>query len=111
VRMAPFATLAGHVTIADDANIGMASAIHQWRSIGAGAMVGMQATVVKDVAPYQLVKGLPARPGGLNEVWLQRAGYADADIAALARYYAGEADTAPEVFSDALAAWEATRRH
>lgn len=106
-RLAPRATLGGHVVIGPDANIGMASAVHQRRRVGAGAMVGMQAAVVHDVLPYQLVKGVPARPGGLNEVGLRRAGFTDDDIDGLARWYRGETPHPPAAFTDTLAAWAA----
>ncbi|MCU0309394.1 MAG: hypothetical protein MUE36_00420 [Acidimicrobiales bacterium] len=110
VRMAPTATLGGHVWIGDDANVGMGAAVHQQRTIGTAVMVGMQAGVVKDIRPYELVKGVPARPTGLNEVWLRRAGHSDDDVADLARFYAGGSEDVPEPFAAALTAWETARR-
>ena len=110
VRMAPYATLGGHVVVQDDANVGMAAAVHQWRLVGLGAMVGMSSTVVKDVRPYELVKGSPARGGAVNRVQLENHGVGADDVAALAAHYRGEAETAPERFQEALAAWEAQRR-
>lgn len=107
VRLAPYATLGGHARIQDDANIGMAASIHQRRVIGRAAMVGMHATVVKDVRPFELVKGNPARGGALNRVWLEREGYDPADIDGLASHYAGTSADAPEPFRSALAAFDA----
>jgi len=110
-RIAPLATLGGHVAVGDDANIGMAAAVHQWRTIGAGAMVGMHATVVKDVEPYRLVKGTPARPAGVNRVLMERAGVAEADIDALDAHYSTPESPVPEAFREVIEQWEAARRH
>jgi UDP-N-acetylglucosamine acyltransferase len=110
VRMAPYATLGGHVVVQDDANVGMASAVHQWRVVGQGAMVGMSATVVKDVRPYELVKGSPARGGAVNRVQLENHGVSADESAALAAHYAGGSDTIPERFEAILATWESLRR-
>jgi UDP-N-acetylglucosamine acyltransferase len=105
VRVAPLAFVGAHTWIGADANIGAASAIHQYRTIGGGAMIGMQAAVVKDVEPFQLVKGTPARPSGVNVVGLTRLGYAETDIAALQGYYEERA-ARPSAFNSYFHAWE-----
>lgn len=48
--------------IEDDASIGMAAVLLPGVRIGRGAMVGGGAVVTKDVAPYAVVVGNPARP-------------------------------------------------
>lgn len=53
---------ARRVTIGPDAWIGRAAIVLPGRSIGAGAIVGAGAVVTKDVAPYTIVAGNPARP-------------------------------------------------
>jgi UDP-N-acetylglucosamine acyltransferase len=108
VRLAPGAMVPGHVWIGDDANIGMASAIHQHRAIGAGAMVGMHATVVKDVEPFRLVKGTPARPAGVNSVGMTRIGFTEMDIAALVDHYENGGDL-PDVFRPLFLEWNRAR--
>jgi phosphonate metabolism protein (transferase hexapeptide repeat family) len=52
---------AQRVTIGHDAWIGRAAIVLPGRSIGNGAVVGAGAVVTKDVAPYTIVAGNPAR--------------------------------------------------
>lgn len=68
------AALAGHVVVEDCAVIGGMSGVHQFVKIGRMAMVGGMAKVVKDVPPYFLVDGNPARVIGVNIVGLKRNG-------------------------------------
>ncbi len=103
-KLGPVGSLAGHVFLGDDANVGMNAAVHQHRRIGAGAMVGMNATVVHDVRPWELVKGTPARPSGLNRVGLERAGYGAAEISGLEQAYR-DGTPAPDAFAAAVTAW------
>jgi UDP-N-acetylglucosamine acyltransferase len=104
-KLGPVGSLAGHVFLGDDANVGMDAAVHQHRRIGAGAMVGMNATVVHDVRPWELVRGTPARAAGVNRVGLERNGYGPDDITGLERAYATEVPP-PAAFSAAFAAWQ-----
>lgn len=60
VHVATGAVLAASVTIGDGAHIGAGSTIRQGISIGQGALVGAGAAVVKDVAPFTVVTGVPA---------------------------------------------------
>lgn len=64
--------IAGHVIIEDRARIGGIVGIHQFTRIGALAMVGAHSMVTKDVPPYVLVNGDPAKPFGVNIVGLRR---------------------------------------
>lgn len=53
---------ANWVTIGHDVWIGHAATIMPGVTIGTGAIVGAGAVVTKDVAPYTIVAGVPARP-------------------------------------------------
>lgn len=53
---------AERVTIGPDAWIGRAAIVLPGRTIGTGAIVGAGAVVTRDVAPYTIVAGNPARP-------------------------------------------------
>lgn len=75
VIMANAATLAGHVEIADRANIGAYSGVHQYCRVGFEAFVGGYSVVVKDAPPFAIIQGNHARCFGLNRVGLKRRGY------------------------------------
>jgi UDP-N-acetylglucosamine acyltransferase len=79
--------LAGHVTVADRAYISGAVAVHQFCRIGALAMVGGQAHLVKDVPPFVTVDGKSTFVVGLNLVGLRRAGYTAPQIDQLKAAY------------------------
>ena len=81
--MANGATLAGHVKIDDQANIGAYSGVHQFCRIGREAYVGGYSVVVKDALPYALSVGNHARCYGLNKVGMKRRGYSQEAIDAL----------------------------
>jgi UDP-N-acetylglucosamine acyltransferase len=76
VIMANAATLAGHVEIADKANIGAYSGVHQYCRIGYEAFVGGYSVVVKDAMPFAVIQGNHAKCYGLNRVGMRRRGYA-----------------------------------
>ena len=67
--------VAGHVVIEDRAVIGGCLGIHQFVHIGKLAMVGGMTRVDRDVPPYSLAEGHPARLRGLNRVGLRRSGF------------------------------------
>lgn len=52
----------GNIVIQDDAWIGAGSIILPGVTIGEGSVVGAGAVVTKDVPPYTVVVGVPARP-------------------------------------------------
>lgn len=83
VIMANAATLAGHVTIEDGANIGAYSGVHQFCRIGREAYIGGYSVVVKDALPYALTVGNHARCYGLNTTGMKRRGYSRDTIKAL----------------------------
>lgn len=61
-HIAPGAAMGGGVTIGPDALVGIGARIVPTLSIGRGAVVGAGAVVVRDVAPGEVVVGVPARP-------------------------------------------------
>ena len=75
VIMANAATLAGHVEIADRANVGAYSGIHQFCRVGLEAFVGGYSVVVKDAPPFAIIQGNHAKCYGLNRVGMRRRGY------------------------------------
>ena len=83
VIMANAATLAGHVTVEDRANIGAYSGIHQFCRVGKEAYIGGYSVVVKDALPFALTVGNHAKCYGLNITGMKRRGYPRATIDAL----------------------------
>jgi UDP-N-acetylglucosamine acyltransferase len=71
--------VAGHVVIADRAVIGGVLGIHQFVHIGTLAMVGGMSRIERDVPPFCLVEGHPARVRALNRIGLKRGGLAELD--------------------------------
>lgn len=65
----------GHVEIGNYAVIGGLTGFHQFVKVGSYAMVGGLAKITRDVPPYSLVDGHPARVYGLNVVGLRRRGF------------------------------------
>jgi UDP-N-acetylglucosamine acyltransferase len=74
VTIAPGTVLGGHSAVGDRATLGIGVAVHQYRRIGPLAMVGMHSTIVKDVNPFALVAGTPARFMKANSIGIERAG-------------------------------------
>lgn len=87
VIMANAATLAGHVEIADRANIGAYSGVHQFCRVGLEAFVGGYSVVVKDALPFATIQGNHAKCYGLNRVGMKRRGYAKDSIEKLHRAF------------------------
>jgi UDP-N-acetylglucosamine acyltransferase len=83
VIMANAATLAGHVSVEDGANIGAYSGVHQFCRIGREAYVGGYSVVVKDALPFALTVGNHAKCYGLNTVGMKRRDYPHETIDAL----------------------------
>ena len=87
IIMANAATLAGHVEIADRANIGAYSGVHQFCRIGREAFVGGYSVVVKDALPFAISQGNHAKCYGLNRIGIKRRGYAKETIEKLHHAY------------------------
>ncbi len=80
-------SLAGHVEVGKGANLGMQTVAHQFSKIGAGAMIGMNANITKNVPPFakvieSKVVGYNKRPlaenlefGTYEDEYLELVGY------------------------------------
>jgi UDP-N-acetylglucosamine acyltransferase len=87
IIMANAATLAGHVEIADRANIGAYSGVHQFCRIGLEAFVGGYSVIVKDALPFAISQGNHAKCYGLNRLGLKRRGYSKETVEKLHHAY------------------------
>lgn len=87
VVIANSGTLAGHVIIDDFAIIGGLVGIHQFVKIGKYTIVGGCSKVVKDLPPFMLVDGNPAKVRTINRVGLKRKGYTTKQIDLLKEAY------------------------
>ncbi len=87
VVLANNATLAGHVEVGDYAILGGLTAVHQFCKIGAHVITGGGTIVYKDIPPYVMAAGQPAKPHGLNSEGLKRRGFTPETLATLKRAY------------------------
>ena len=70
------ATLAGHVTVDDWANVGAFSPVHQFCRIGRYAYVGACTVITQDVPPFsRVVTERETHCYGVNTVGLERRGF------------------------------------
>lgn len=67
VTVSPGVVFGGHTHVHKGATIGIGASTHQHVTIGAYAMIGMGAVVIRDVPPFAVVVGNPARVLGRNE--------------------------------------------
>ena len=72
VVIANYVGLAGHVHIESKAVIGGMLGIHQFVRVGTMAMLGGMSRIDRDVPPFMLVEGSPARVRSLNTIALKR---------------------------------------
>lgn len=87
VTLASSVLLAGHVVIGARSNLGLGTKVHQFRSIGRGAMIGMGSVVTTDIPHFAKAYGVPARVVGANVVGMQRSGLLDDDVLELDRRF------------------------
>lgn len=80
-------TLAGHVTVEDHAVIGGLAGVHQFCRIGRHAITGGCTKIVQDVPPFMIADGNPAEVRGINQVGLERRGFAPESIRSLREAY------------------------
>ncbi len=72
--------LAGHIVVEDHAAIAGAAAAHHFVTIGQYAYVGGLTRVVKDVPPFMVVEGNPARVRKANVTLLERSRFSNERI-------------------------------
>ncbi|BAZ43677.1 acyl-[acyl-carrier-protein]--UDP-N-acetylglucosamine O-acyltransferase [Chondrocystis sp. NIES-4102] len=79
--------IAGHVHIESMAVISGVLGIHQFVHIGSMAMIGGMSRISRDVPPYMMVEGNPARVRSLNLTGLKRRGFTSAEIRELKKAF------------------------
>ncbi len=85
--MANAASLGGHVHIGDWAILGGFSMVHQFCRVGQHCFLGMGSAVSKDVPPFVMIGGHPAKPHGINSEGLRRRAFSPEQIATIKRAY------------------------
>ena len=80
-------TLAGHVHLQDYVILGGFTKLHQFCRIGAHAFTAMDTGFQKDLPPYIVAHGNPAKPRTINIEGLKRRGFSQAEISALKKAY------------------------
>jgi len=69
------ASLAGHVSVEDYVTLGGFTLVHQFCRLGTGAFTSMGSCIRRDVPPWVMVAGDPAKPHGTNSEGLRRHGF------------------------------------
>ena len=81
------ASLAGHVQIGNHVILGGFSLLHQFTRVGDHAFTSMGSGVQRDVPPFVMAQGHPARPRGLNLEGLRRRGFDRERVSAIKKAY------------------------
>jgi len=84
--IANYVQFAGHVHVEDHVNMGGASSVHHFVTIGKHAFIGGMTRVSADVPPFMVVvaaRGSRSETRMVNGIGLQRSGYGQEEIAAL----------------------------
>jgi UDP-N-acetylglucosamine acyltransferase len=81
VTIANAVELGGYVHVESNAVIGGLTGVHQKVHIGRLAMIGGMSRINRDVPPYMLIEGNPARVRGLNRIGLKRNGITPDSVA------------------------------
>ena len=87
VIIANSVALAGHIHIESTARISGVLGVHQFVHIGSLAMVGGMSRIERDVPPFAIVEGNPARVRSLNLIGLQRSGLSAEDLSQLKKAF------------------------
>ncbi len=87
IIMANGATLGGHTTVGDYANMSAFIASHQFVRIGAYTMISGLVGIPRDIPPYMMASGSRASLYGLNLVGLRRNGFKREAITGLRKAY------------------------
>lgn len=80
-------TLGGHVHIGDWSIVGGFGKVHQFCRLGEHCFIQMDAGVTKDVPPYVIAAGMPARPRGINSKGLRRRDFSVQDVRVITEAY------------------------
>ena len=87
VKIANATSLAGDVYVESEAVISGVLGIHQFVRVGRLSMIGGMTRIQRDVPPFTIVEGTPARVRALNLVGLERSGYSPAEKAILKKAF------------------------
>lgn len=87
VKIANATQLAGDVYVESEAVISGVLGVHQFVRIGRLSMIGGMTRVQRDVPPFTIVEGSPARVRSLNLVGLKRAGCNPEELAILKKAF------------------------
>ena len=79
--------LAGRCIVGEHVNIGLGSTVHQRKAIGDYAMIGMQSVISRDILPFSLVAGNPARIMRFNKKGVENKGFDAVWIAEMEKFY------------------------
>jgi len=79
--------LAGRCIVGEHANIGLGTTVHQRRCIGDYAMVGMQSVITRDVLPFAMVAGNPARILRFNKKGVEHKGFESKWLDEVEKFY------------------------
>ena len=96
VVFAPGVISAGTCAFGKYSQIGLNAVLHQGRKVGAFTMVGMNATVTRDIPDFALSFGSPSRTMGVNRIRLTRLGISKDDIDLTNDFLLGLSHTCPE---------------
>lgn len=80
-------TMGGHVHIDDWSILGGFSKIHQFCCLGVHCFTQMDCGISKDVPPYVMAAGMPARARGINSEGLSRRDFSRGEIRAIKDVY------------------------
>lgn len=81
------AAISGHVSVGSYVTLGGKVGVHQFCNIGSYSFLAGGSIVFKDVLPYSLISGYPAKFYGLNNVGLKRNNFHTKDILKLKKIY------------------------
>jgi UDP-N-acetylglucosamine acyltransferase len=85
--LANCATLGGHVELGDWVIMAGFSGVHQFCKVGAHAFLANNAAVTRDVPPYVMAVGQPARAHSVNSEGLKRRGFTGEQIRSIRDAY------------------------
>jgi UDP-N-acetylglucosamine acyltransferase len=100
--LANSASLAGHVQVGSFVGMGGFSAVHQFTSIGSHAFCAGASIITKDVPPFTLVGGHPAKLVGLNLEGLKRHGFSQGQRSELKKIFKQLFRESKNIVEDAL---------